>query len=149
MIPKVERKHRPLVAITVDFWLVLSIQYFFVNKLATGVLRSNPTLGEQNFCPLLMNFLTFEQFYIILQYFHILKFQIFFYITYIFLWSPTVTVKGFKFVKWTVQSLNLRNMVLLNGAFQKFKNPLGLASTSLRSELTKPQWIFGFLKSPI
>ena len=33
-------------------------------------------------------------------------------------------------------------MVLLNGAFQKSKNPLGLASTSLRSELTKPQQIF-------
>ena len=33
-------------------------------------------------------------------------------------------------------------MVLLNGAFQKSKNPLGLASTLLRSELTKPQQIF-------
>ena len=49
----------------------------------------------------------------------------------------------------TNKSLKLRNMGLLNGAFQKSKNPLGLASTSLRSELTKPQWIFGFLKSPI
>ena len=33
-------------------------------------------------------------------------------------------------------------MGLLNGAFQKSKNPLGLASTLLRLELTKPQQIF-------